>query len=169
MIKTKLTAIAAMTPDGIIGVNNRLPWHCKEDLQFFKSQTINNTCIFGRKTFESLGGLLPQRNLIIISNDKKLSEKAPELYNETDIVSSYAELEILLKTKKYRDQKHFICGGAAIYKSLLPYCSDLFLTIIKKECDGGDKYFPVNLLENFKEKEVIKDNKDLKISYFVKA
>lgn len=70
-----LSAIAAMSKNRVIGKNNQLPWHLPEDFQFFKDKTKNSIMIMGRKTFDSLPGLLKGRFHIIISRDPLKTEK----------------------------------------------------------------------------------------------
>ena len=62
-----VTIIVAMTKNRTIGKNNQIPWHLSEDLKNFKRITTNNTVIMGRKTFDSIGKPLPNRNNIVIS------------------------------------------------------------------------------------------------------
>ena len=89
-----------------IGINNSIPWHIKEDLEFFKKTTLNHPIIMGRKTFESIGKPLKNRKNIIITRNKnyKVEDSSVEIYNDVN--------EIL---KRYNNQDVFVIGGKQIY------------------------------------------------------
>ena len=89
-----------------IGINNSIPWHIKEDLEFFKKTTLNHPIIMGRKTFESIGKPLKNRKNIIITRNKnyKVEDSSVEVYNDVN--------EIL---NRYNNQDVFVIGGKQIY------------------------------------------------------
>ena len=126
---TPFKAIAAMSLNRAIGVRNRIPWHLPEDLRWFKQLTMGHALVMGRKTFESIGRPLPGRTTYVLSR------------NETPIpgVRVIHDLDALQAEPDPRGA--FICGGAQIYQMALPHCSDLYLTLVKRECEG-DVFFP---------------------------
>lgn len=129
-----LSCIVAVSKNNVIGKNNKLLWHIKEDLQYFKETTTNHTIIMGRKTFESLPGILPNRKHIVITRNKefKVNNKNVEISNNIDLI-----------VEKYKNSLNeaFIIGGGDIYEKTLPMCSKLYLTRIHKNFDG-DVFFP---------------------------
>ncbi|MBA5850161.1 dihydrofolate reductase [Clostridium sp. cel8] len=128
-----LSIIAALNQDFIIGRDNNLIWHISRDLKRFKKITSGKTIVMGRKTFESLPGVLPNRKHIVITRDKNYTVK------EDSVLIIHDINDIL----KYKDSKEevFIIGGGEIYRQFIPYCKKLYLTeIISNET--GDTYFP---------------------------
>jgi len=126
-----ISIIAAMTKSRVIGKNNQLPWHLSDDLKNFKKLTVGNTVIMGRKTFESIGKPLPDRNNIVISSSMPLAE---------NITVAKTVEEALQKAESF-SKEIFIIGGASVYAQSLPFADRLYLSFIKKDYDG-DAYFP---------------------------
>ena len=128
-----LSIIVAIANDNVIGKDNKLIWHLPEDLKRFKSLTTEHTIIMGRKTFESLGRILPNRKHVILCNDMEMN-----IDNENVEI-----LEDISMLKKYidSDEENFVIGGATIYKLLMPYADKLYITKINESFDG-DVYFP---------------------------
>lgn len=128
-----LTIIVAVANRNVIGKDNKLIWHLPEDLKRFKSITTNHKMIMGRKTFESLGRILPNRKHIILCNDM-----------EMDITNENVEvLDDISKLDKYinSEEECFVIGGATIYKLLMPYSNKMYITKIDQDFEG-DVYFP---------------------------
>ena len=128
-----LSIIVAVAKNNVIGKDNQLIWHLPEDLKRFKRLTTNHTIITGRKTFESLGRVLPNRKHVILCNDA-----------EMNIDDENVEiLDDISKLKKYKDseEENFVIGGATIYKLLMPYADKMYVTHINEEFEG-DVYFP---------------------------
>ena len=128
-----LSIIVAVAKNNVIGKDNQLIWHLPEDLKRFKRLTTNHTIIMGRKTFESLGRVLPNRKHVILCNDA-----------EMNIDDENVEiLDDISKLKKYKDseEENFVIGGATIYKLLMPYADKMYVTHINEEFEG-DVYFP---------------------------
>ena len=128
-----LSIIVAVAKNNVIGKDNKLIWHLPADLKHFKDITSGHTIIMGRKTFESLGRILPNRKHVILCNDMELN-----IENENVEV-----LEDVSMVKKYVDseEENFVIGGATIYKLLMPYANKLYITHINQEFDG-DVTFP---------------------------
>ncbi len=128
-----LSIIAAVAQNNVIGRDNQLIWHLPEDLKRFKKLTTGHTIIMGRKTFESLGRILPNRKHVILCNDMEMN-----IENENVEV-----LEDISMLKPYisSEEENFVIGGATIYKLLMPYASKLYLTKIQQTFEG-DVFFP---------------------------
>ena len=127
----RISLIAAMARNHVIGKDNQMPWHVPADLQHFKKITMGKPVIMGRKTFESIGRPLPGRQNIIISRDTAY------LADGVDVVSSPAEALSLVGDAK----EVMIIGGGQIYQHFLPMATDLYLTLIDAESEG-DAWFP---------------------------
>lgn len=115
---TKISLIVAMNKDGIIGINNAIPWHVSEDLQYFKKITNNKTVIMGRKTFDSIGFPLKNRTNIIITRNKQFQ------IDNCKIAASIKEALSL------SNGEVFIIGGADIYSQTIEIASQLYITIV---------------------------------------
>jgi len=125
-------AIAAMSLNRVIGSNNRIPWHLPEDFKWFKKMTTGQVIVMGRKTFESIGGPLPNRTTIVLSRS---GASIPG-------IQVIADLNQLRVPKPELERKQvFICGGAQVYKQGLPFCSDLYLSLVNRVVEG-DTFFP---------------------------
>ncbi len=125
----KINIIVAANYDHVIGYNNQLPWHITEDLQFFKTTTLNHVIIMGRKTFTSIGKALPSRINIVISRNKDLIINNVLIFQDLFMVFEYLG-------NHYEDKQIFIIGGGEIFNLALPYVDCIYLTKIN---------FPVNI------------------------
>ena len=155
-----LSIIVAKAKNNVIGKNNELIWKLPEDLKRFKQLTTGHTIIMGRKTFESLGRVLPNRKHIIFSQnpDFKVNEE------NVEIVHSMLQIQGYIEDK----EEHFVIGGAMIYNLLMPYVTKMYVTQIDKEFEG-DAFFPridENTWEVIEKSEVMEDeNSHLKYQY----
>lgn len=177
-------AIAAMSLNRVIGNGNQIPWHLPEDFKWFKQVTTGNVVVMGRKTFESLGGKpLPNRlNVVLTRHPIQLRKKHPELFGQSTLgtralslkhafqlplpkTERKTEVRLLTKLLKLDPAEFstdvFICGGAQIYEQALPLCSDLYLTLVKREV-AGDAFFPP-FDDRFELAEEIRDTPEFKI------
>ena len=145
-----LSIIVAKAKNNIIGKDNQLIWHLPEDLKRFKNLTTGHRIIMGRKTFESLGRILPNRKHIILCNDMEMNieDENVEVLEDISMLKKYIESE----------EENFVIGGATIYRLLMPYSNKLYITHINEKFDG-DVYFPKI---NDKEWQIIKKEKGLK-------
>jgi dihydrofolate reductase len=124
--------ISAMTKNGrVIGRDNWLPWDIPEELAMFRRLTSGSTVIMGRKTYESIGRLMPKRQNIIVSLTLSSVEGA-------DVCGSVEEAIDL--GKKY-GKDVFVIGGAQIYRLAIPLVDKMYISYIKKDYEG-DTYFP---------------------------
>jgi dihydrofolate reductase len=151
----KISIIAAMAKNRVIGVGNSLPWNLKEDMDYFKKITLNKTVIMGQKTFESIGKPLPKRKNIILTKEKDYSPGG---------CFTAKSIEDSLKTIN-PEEEVMIIGGASVYKQFLPLADKMYLTIIDKDFDG-DVFFPDFDYNEWKEvSRVDKENKNLNLKY----
>ena len=124
-------AIAAMSLNRVIGSANTIPWHLPKDFEWFKQTTMGHVLVMGRKTFESIGRPLPGREMIVLTRS---AEPIPG-------VRTIGNLDTLDQKNDFSGRTIFICGGAEVYAQALDQCSDLFLTLVKREVEG-DAFFP---------------------------
>lgn len=124
--------IWAVSQDGYIGKNGRIPWNVPEDLALFKQMTEGKTIVMGRKTWESLGKMLPNRKHVILSKQYGYSFKFPHL--ETYI---YEDIYTLMRNC---DKSFWVIGGQEIYKAFLPYADHLVKTQIDVIVNGDVKF-----------------------------
>ncbi|HRK62257.1 MAG TPA: dihydrofolate reductase [Candidatus Omnitrophota bacterium] len=128
--------VVAMAQNKVIGKDNKLPWHFSADLKFFKTLTTGQTVIMGRKTHESIGRPLPNRENFVLSKkglaNPLLSGKAPE-------VRYFGSVETALQN--VRTEKAFIIGGAEIYRQTIDKIAGIYLTLIHQDFDG-DAFYP---------------------------
>jgi dihydrofolate reductase len=154
-------AIAAMSLNRVIGQGNKIPWHLPEDFKWFKQTTSGHVVLMGRKTFESLGRpLLKRVNLVVTRDPARLRALFPEalagarLVDDSGVVrlpepqsEAAAATQVYLLTRldqvdpRQLSPDVFVCGGVQLYEQLLPRCSDLFLTVVKRQVEG-DAFFP---------------------------
>lgn len=133
----KISLIAAMTKDRVIGINNNLPWHLPEDFRHFKATTLNKPIIMGRKTFESLGNKpLPKRKNIVLTKSEKLNS----LTNINKNLIFANNIQDALKACNNAPEV-MIIGGSNIYGQFLSRADRLYLSIIDTSY-SGDAYFP---------------------------
>lgn len=151
-----LSIIVAKASNNIIGKDNSLIWHLPEDLKRFKVLTTGHTIIMGRRTFESLGRVLPIRKHVILCNDMKMDieDENIEILEDISMLDKYINSE----------EEHFIIGGATIYRLLMPYANKMYITEIDQEFEG-DVSFPEINKEEWNIVEVQKGLKDEKNPY----
>lgn len=149
-----LSIIVAKANNNVIGKDNTLIWHLPEDLKRFKALTTGKTIIMGRKTFDSLGRILPNRKHVVIT--RNLDFKV-----DSDMVKVIHEIEEL---KEYIDSKEecFVIGGGVIYNMLMPYVDKIYVTQLNEDFEG-DTYFPIideNIWKIEKREEGIKNQEN---------
>ena len=148
-----LSIIVAKAKNNIIGKENKLIWHLPDDLRRFKELTTGHNIIMGRKTFESLGKVLPNRKHIVFTQNPDFKIDNPNV----QIVHSMFEIQEYIESKK----ENFVIGGAMIYNLLMPYVTKMYITEINKDFDG-DTFFPKINTEVWKEVSREKGPKDEK-------
>ena len=134
-----LSLIVAKAKNNVIGKDNQLIWHLPEDLKRFKKLTTGHTIIIGRKTFESLGRVLPNRHHVILCNDAnmEIDDENVEILEDISLLDKYIKDE----------EEHFVIGGATMYRLLMPYCTIMYITEINQEFDGDVSFPEINMSE----------------------
>jgi len=126
-----ISLIAAMAKNRAIGINNSMPWHLPADLRHFKALTVGKPIIMGRKTWESLPGLLPDRPHIVVTRDTAYQAEGCQVVHSIDeALAAAGDVPEVM-----------IVGGAAFYAAMLPQASRLYLTLIETTVEG-DAFFP---------------------------
>ena len=145
-----LSIIVAKASNNVIGKNNSLIWHLPEDLKRFKALTTGHTIIMGRRTFESLGRVLPNRKHVILCNDMEmdLKDENIEILEDISMLDKYINSE----------EENFIIGGATIYRLLMPYANKMYITEIDQEFEGDVSFPEINK----EEWDIIETEKGLK-------
>jgi len=126
-----ISVVAAVARNGIIGSGNRIPWRLPEDLRRFRRLTLGHAVIMGRKTFESIGSPLPERNNIVITRSREWVRPGCKAFPSFEAAMAAVEPA----------QKAFVIGGAEIYALALPLAGKLYLTEIDRDF-AGDTTFP---------------------------
>ncbi len=129
----RISLIAAVAENGVIGREGGLPWRIAEDLQFFKATTLGKPVIMGRKTYDSIGKPLPGRLNIVLTRDSAWRALG---------VTTARDLDAALRIAKQSGaDEAMIIGGAAVYEAALPIAERIYLTQVHREFDG-DTLFP---------------------------
>ena len=137
----KVALIAAMANNRIIGLNNQMPWHMPADLKHFKRVTLGKPIIMGRKTYESIGRVLPGRLNIVITNDKSYALAEATVVNSCEDAISIAKLHLSQQGISDDEQEIMVIGGGTVYQHFLAHANRLYLTLIDLDTPG-DTYFP---------------------------
>lgn len=130
----RLIEIAAIGKNNELGKDNGMIWHLPKDLKFFKEQTKGHSMVMGRKTFESLPGMLPKRHHIVISRSRK---KFPEG------VEVFSSIEDFIQVYGKKNETIFVIGGGQIYKQMLDMSDELLLTHVDAICEDAQVFFPM--------------------------
>jgi len=130
--RPRITLIVARAANGVIGLNNSLPWHLPEDLRHFKATTLGHVLVMGRRTFESIGRPLPGRRTIVLTRDRDWAspgcERAASLEDALILAGETTEV--------------FVAGGGEIYRAALNHADRAIITEIDLTPDG-DAFFPL--------------------------
>jgi len=139
----KISLIAAMAEDRVIGLDNKMPWHLPGDLKFFKRVTLGKPVIMGRKTYQSIGRPLPGRVNIVLTRDNNLQIEGVScvqtVQQALDLIKDAPEVMII--------------GGATIYEQFLPQASRLYLTFIDLKTAGDTRFPDYQMLADWQEIE----------------
>ena len=148
-----LVIIAAVGKNNELGKDNRLIWHLPADLKFFREKTIGKNIVMGRKTFESLPKMLPNRRHIVITRGNIDNPEVLVYHSIDDFLNNYNF-----------NEETFVIGGASIYSSLIDYVNSMYLTEIDDVCPSADVYFP-DFDRELWNSEVIGTNMENGVSY----
>lgn len=138
----RVSLIAAMDQDRVIGVDNALPWHLPADLRRFRQLTLGKPVLMGRRTHESIGVPLPERENIIITRDEEYEAEGCTVAHSVD--------QALRLCEPYPEA--MVIGGASLYRQTLACAQRLYLTLVHHRF-RGDTFFPVLESDAWKEVE----------------
>ncbi|HQX43244.1 MAG: dihydrofolate reductase [Saprospiraceae bacterium] len=128
-----ISAIVAMNPDGLIGDQNKIPWHLPADLKYFKKITLGHHILMGRKCFDSIGKSLPGRKNIVVTKNPT--------FIVTDCIITNSIEEGILIAQQNKEEEMFILGGGEIYRQSMHLVNKLYLTMVQFN-GSGDVFFP---------------------------
>jgi dihydrofolate reductase len=117
MDRPQITLVVARAQNGVIGRNGKLPWHLPADLKRFKELTMGTVMVMGRKTFESLPGLLPGRRHIVLTRDSHWHAEGAQVAHDIDEALTLA-----------REERVSVIGGADLFRLFLPLADRIELT-----------------------------------------
>lgn len=133
----RIALIAAMARNGTIGLDGGMPWHLPQDLRYFKEKTMGRRMVMGSRTWESLPGVLPGREHVVVSS--RPLDVPPQVVL-VDSLERALSLP-LAPTDSADEAMVFVIGGGKVYQQVLPVATDLYLTEIQADIDG-DTLFP---------------------------
>lgn len=133
----QLKLIVAISKNEVIGKDGTMPWHLPDDLKYFKEKTDGSIIIMGRKTFDSLGRVLPNREHWILSREEESRINKDNNSNVKVFHNSFSVVSALMKDTR----DGYVIGGGAIYKMFLPFVSTCYVTEIETEISDGDTFF----------------------------
>jgi dihydrofolate reductase len=137
----KISMIAAVAKNHVIGKDNDLIWHLPNDLKYFKEKTKGHTIIMGRKTWESIGSRpLPKRTNIVVTRQANFSAEGALVVNSISQAIGLSPED---------DDELFIVGGAEIYKQAMVIADCIYITLVDAEPEG-DTHFPPIPSKDFK-------------------
>ena len=154
-----LSLIVAVSQNGVIGADNKLPWRLPADLKRFKELTMGHPILMGRKTFESIGKPLPGRTNIVITRnvasfppsigvEGRLQRESDPRFREDDkLKSTFKPCGVLLASSFENAlalcgdaEEAFVIGGATIYEQALPLADKIYLTLIHHNFEGDARF-----------------------------
>jgi len=133
-----IALIVAVAENGIIGQDNALPWHLPNDLKHFKQLTSGHPIVMGRRTFESIGKPLPNRQNIVVTRQTDWQTAGCEMANSVPAALELAQTF---------DEDIFVIGGAEIYRQALPAADTVFLTEVHQTVEGDASFPDLNRTE----------------------
>ncbi len=129
----KISLIAAMDNNRVIGADNALPWHLPADLKHFKTLTMGKPILMGRKTYKSIGRPLPGRDNIVLTRQADFVASGCLVAHSIDQACAHAA--------KLGAKELMVIGGAQLYAAMLPLADRLYLTLVDTAING-DAFFP---------------------------
>lgn len=141
--------IVAHDSNFLIGKDGWMPWNIPQDLALFKQTTLNQSILFGRKTFEGINRVLPNRFTYVLTKNKQYEFK----HENVEVIN---DIQSVIQKFKDSEEILFICGGAEVYKLCLPYVTTIYASVIKENYEG-DTYLVDYTKEGFIE--------DLEVEY----
>lgn len=131
-----------MDENGAIGINNQLPWRLKNDLKNFKEITSNHHVLLGRKTYDSIGRPLPNREMLVITRS--------ELNSDHERLHYFKEVEAAINfAKQAGESELFVIGGSSIYELLINKVDKIYLSIVQTKVQNADAFMCEFKIEDF--------------------
>jgi len=148
-------AIAAMSENRVIGAEGKIPWHIPDEFKWFKQATMGHVLVMGRKTFESIGKPLPGREIVILSRQPQYT---------FGLIRARGGLDEI-RLDQFPGKKIFIAGGAEIYRQALPYCDEIYLTVVKRKVEGEVLFPPFE--DQFEQVEVLREHPEFTVQRWI--
>ena len=152
-----LYQVVAIANNRVIGKDNKLPWHFSSDLKFFKQLTTGHTVIMGRKTFESIGKPLPNRENFVITRNTQSADGT---------VKYFTSVENAIKAVKTKDA--FIIGGAQIFNETVNLVDGIFMTEIHADFEGDTFYPELPPIFTQESKTLLQENPKIEVLFLQK-
>ena len=152
-----INIIAAVSENGVIGKDGKLPWQLKEDMKRFKALTWGNTVIMGANTYREIGKPLDGRLNIIVSSTLRVT-------GENVATAPSLEEAINLAKTKDKNQQIFICGGEQIYIQSIDVADRIYITRIQQNFEG-DRFFPPIPEQFIKVSEITVEDGNIKTTF----
>jgi dihydrofolate reductase len=128
VIRPRITLVVARALNGVIGRGGKLPWHIPADLKRFKALTMGSAMVMGRRTFDSLPGVLPGRRHIVMTRSRDWSAAGAEIAHDLEAALKLAGKEPVS-----------VIGGAAVFDLFLPLADRIELTEVLAEIEGDTR------------------------------
>ena len=135
----RIVAIAGVADNGVIGDVDDMVWHIPEDFKRFKAVTTGNTLIFGRRTHEGIGRVLPDRRIIVVTRDDEWEDDGVEVAHSIE-----EALELAAQTP---EKVCYVGGGGEIYRASWPYLTELDITHVHQSPEGRTTFPLINTRE----------------------
>ncbi len=138
----EIIVIAAVSDNNVIGQNGKIPWRLPVDMARFKALTMGNVLIMGRKTWDSLPARELEGRFIVVVSSSPLKEKPSTVFHAPDPETAVTFAALLMDS----DYDVYICGGASVYKALMPCATRIELTRVHEYIPGRDAdktFFPM--------------------------
>jgi dihydrofolate reductase len=126
-----LSFIVAASLNQVIGINNQLPWHLPADLKYFKKLTTGHTVLMGRKTYDSIGRPLPNRENVVVTRSKDFQAEGVVVRHTLQDALEFCA----------NSEEVFVIGGEEIFKQLMDKADTIYLTIVHTVIENGDAFF----------------------------
>lgn len=143
MKNCKFILIAAVSVDGVIGIDNEIPWRIPEDFKHFRNTTMGNMLLVGYNTYKTLPAkAFEGRYYMVVTGGNPIEDVSPDIYHfhELDTILH------LLRDEKTDIEKVFVAGGAMVYDSMIEQCDECIITWVNKVVPEGNKRFPIDKL-----------------------
>ncbi len=150
----QLIAVVAMTPERVIGMDGKMPWHMPEDLKVFKELTMGHPILMGRKTYESIGRPLPGRQNIVLTRQRDWAAEG------VDVIHDISDMQGL----NLMHEQVMLIGGGELYSMLLEHCSALYVSEIRQSYEG-DTYFP-DFKHLFSQRKIVDDYEGFQLVHY---